>query len=510
MQINRKSLLPHIFVFISILIFTFTLRSPFFFQDVIDWDESTFILMGQSILDGHLPYTEVWDNKPPLLFAVFAVFIKIFGQNIVGIRVAGAICVSISAFFLYLTLEKGWGKRISILLILMPIYTMTILTSGQAVMSEHIALVPIMIAFYVLANKDNRRTINCFMLGALLACATLIRLNLIYLNLIVGFWLLFVFLRQKESLFLIFKQGLAYGVGNILVVFATFFPYFYARESYTWWQSVILAPLNYSSSQGSIPNSVLYFIAGDEISSIGFLLTTITGWLVWQNWQTFSLMQQKIWQASFIFYGAIALSIIKSGETFEHYFIQVAPFWGIMLINAFQLPQKTTRTPKIFVTLLIGILLFSSIKPEFPVRGYLNLSNQLIRYQSPWMGTSYPMANYINQHNSGEASIYILGPHFVHWLTETMPLSRCSTHPSNTFRKSLLPYCGVEGSNSSPTSEIQFILNKKPQYILLRDSLIPRFLNRETDLKKLFQENLDSNYELVFTIGQDKLYSRVK
>ena len=54
------------------------LRFPFFFRDYIDRDESTFILVAQSWVDGHLPYTQLWDVKPPLTFLFFATIIQIF------------------------------------------------------------------------------------------------------------------------------------------------------------------------------------------------------------------------------------------------------------------------------------------------------------------------------------------------------------------------------------------------------------------------------------------------
>jgi hypothetical protein len=41
------------------------LRAPFCFTDRFNWDESTCIVVGASLLDGHLPYTVAWDNKPP-------------------------------------------------------------------------------------------------------------------------------------------------------------------------------------------------------------------------------------------------------------------------------------------------------------------------------------------------------------------------------------------------------------------------------------------------------------
>ena len=48
-----------------ILLAALALRAPFFGVDVIDWDESTFILMGDAWAGGSLPYLELWDTKRP-------------------------------------------------------------------------------------------------------------------------------------------------------------------------------------------------------------------------------------------------------------------------------------------------------------------------------------------------------------------------------------------------------------------------------------------------------------
>ena len=73
---------------------SFLIRFPFFFRDYVDRDESTFILMAQSLVDGHLPYTQLWDLKPPLLFLIFALPIWVFGKSMVAIRLMGLLAVS--------------------------------------------------------------------------------------------------------------------------------------------------------------------------------------------------------------------------------------------------------------------------------------------------------------------------------------------------------------------------------------------------------------------------------
>src|SRR5215510_8570771 len=58
----------HLIILTGLLAFSIVIRLPWFFIDVIDPDEGIFILADQYLSQGHLPYTVVWDNKPPLGF----------------------------------------------------------------------------------------------------------------------------------------------------------------------------------------------------------------------------------------------------------------------------------------------------------------------------------------------------------------------------------------------------------------------------------------------------------
>src|SRR5262245_56971596 len=75
-------------------------RLPFFFR-AIDWDESTFIIVGQSVVDGFLPYEIAWDVKPALVFWWFGAAIELFGKTIPAVRIAGLMWLVLAAYFLY-------------------------------------------------------------------------------------------------------------------------------------------------------------------------------------------------------------------------------------------------------------------------------------------------------------------------------------------------------------------------------------------------------------------------
>src|SRR4029077_301931 len=124
-------------------------RFPFYFASVIDWDESTFILMGQNLLDGNLPYVELWDNKPPLAFAFFAPVI-LFWKSIVAVRIAGTICVFITAYFTYRIGTRIWHREVGLLAAIFSVVSTSLLPAGQATMTEIIALVPTMSALLIL------------------------------------------------------------------------------------------------------------------------------------------------------------------------------------------------------------------------------------------------------------------------------------------------------------------------------------------------------------------------
>ena len=53
--------------------------------------------MAQAWLNGHLPYTTIWDNKPPGIYAIFAIFQSII-PGVQAIRVAAVICISLLAW----------------------------------------------------------------------------------------------------------------------------------------------------------------------------------------------------------------------------------------------------------------------------------------------------------------------------------------------------------------------------------------------------------------------------
>ena len=70
-------------------------------REVINYNESGFILMASHVLDGHLPYIELYNNKPPMLFFLLAGVMWVFGESLLVVRLYGACCLWISCLAVF-------------------------------------------------------------------------------------------------------------------------------------------------------------------------------------------------------------------------------------------------------------------------------------------------------------------------------------------------------------------------------------------------------------------------
>ncbi|MYH27891.1 MAG: hypothetical protein F4137_03335 [Acidobacteria bacterium] len=60
-------------------------------------DESTYIIMGSHVLEGHLPYLQLFVMKPPGIFLSLAAVMSILGENLLAVRLFGTLCLLVAA-----------------------------------------------------------------------------------------------------------------------------------------------------------------------------------------------------------------------------------------------------------------------------------------------------------------------------------------------------------------------------------------------------------------------------
>jgi hypothetical protein len=476
----------------------FLMRFPFFFPSVIDWDESTFILMGQSLLDGHLPYTELWDNKPPLAFAAFAFFIRLLGKTVFAIRLAGLTCVVAAAWLTYLVGRHLWNESVGLLAGLLVIVFVS-KNGGQATMTELVALLPVMGALASIILVRDARSYTDFAVGVLLSIAMLVRLNLAYLSLSVAVVHLYkmVLARTEASL----RQGTAYGAGVLVPVLLVSGVYWYAGQLQLYLNSVYLAPFYYASAGPSFFPAVLSHV---EISLgpniflvIGFFGGTF---LLGRNWSQLEQRKRHSLLWLLLFFGATAVSILNTGAPRRHYLIQIIPF--LSLIGASLgcvLLQSPSR--RLWLAVIVLGLLLSATRT---FSEYVHVGEKLMSKLSLFSDPGYQIAAYLKQENPHRAPVYLMKYHIAYWLTDTKPPIQSVTHPSNIARESLLR--AFLGPAASTETEMIKVLETRPLFIVKEETI--SYLEDHPEALKILQRRLDKDYYVAKQIGLSAIYRR--
>ena len=157
MTVNkRKSLLLAVGALLACSALVLFLRLPALPQSQIDWDESIYLLMARSMLQGHAPYTAIWDHKPPGIYLVFALTQVFFGQMVLAIRLLALLVVTATCFLLWLYGRHVLGSR-SVGALAALFYALFSTQNGGLASNAEIIFAPFTVAALLLLRDHNRR-----------------------------------------------------------------------------------------------------------------------------------------------------------------------------------------------------------------------------------------------------------------------------------------------------------------------------------------------------------------
>ena len=462
-------------------IYAFLIRLPFFFRDYIDHDESTFILMAQSWIEGHLPYTHLWDLKPPLVFLMVAIPISIFGKSFIAIRLLGVIAVWVTALFSGKIAKKlEHGFLIQFWVAMLTVSLLSLFGSVQGTMSEHLSMAFLMPALFLII-KENQEY-KFFIAGLLLGCTLMCKLNL-------GYAVLLVFMFVLGSQWLSFKtlktlvKPIVMGIGLTLILLLLALPYIKIGLFSTWLDAVFMAPLAYTSGEGSVLKVFPILI----ILLVLFLFDYKFG-----NPQKNLL----IWVVII----GVFISFVKTGKVNGHYLIQLYPLLLLLLIPL--MAQLKWRKLSPFLGLLLVFM---------PIESYLETHNVIQTKRTSnrfWNGEGFSVPEYLMRNGLENKRVFYNHYHIGYWVQNQEPPTMVSTHPSNITRQSLYEY--IPKVSPSPLEEIQRIMtSKKPEIVVNR-------VNKSFFQKQFEQENiwidryLNEKFQILDTVENAVIYQRLQ
>ena len=491
-------------LWISLAALTLLTRLPYFFVDVIDWDESTFILMGHALLNGFLPYEHIWDLKPPAIFFFFAGVIGL-GDDVLMVRIAAMLLVLGTAAVVYGLARRLHSHQAGVSGALVYVLSMCATASGQALTSELIATLPVLTALWLLLT---RRGLGWYLLiGALLSFATLVRLNLAFV--VIAFAVLIPLHERAGGIDRCVQALVAYGVGGLVVLLAFIAPYALSGQFSLFWYSVFEAPFRYATEQsGPLENflqhafnamgvrwgfDVPQFAVGVAawLAGVGGILAAIkTAWAQKERERSLTLATAVVVML------ATGLSIVFSGVAPMHYLIGLLPFMTVFAGVAYAWAAE--RGWALAGRALIAVCALAMLAPL------------TAEYRSSWQrlagggelmhGPSFGIAAYLREPCADGCSVYLLEDHLAYALLNVDPPRKIVTHPSNISKPSLLN--ADIGAESSPDGEMQALLATHPEFIVKRERVWYLLPSQE----QMLEQTLQQHYRVVHEVDGRRIY----
>jgi hypothetical protein len=484
------------------IVMVVVLRTGSLEREIIDWDESTFVLMAADLLRGHLPYVQLFDNKPPGIFLLVAGAIGIFGKSLWAVRLVGDLSVLITALFTYAMVARH-ASSLTAGLTSMTLIAMSATAYGLHTSAELPATAFMTAALWAATSRPDRLA-SPLSAGLLASAAILTRANLAIAVLCMGvvyLWPL-VYARPRSHRL----SAFAFAAGVLVPIAAVFGVYAVAGHLDVAVLSMITVPLAYALHQ-----TTMLVVLKQNVWSISALLQDVPGTYLAPTllitasacsllWRAVSatprrpsvtpttadgdvLMSVLLCSAAML---GTMLSILRGGMFYLHYWLQLYPYAVFVVAAGAHLATR----PALRWLLWVGCVVppVTAIGERWPSFRRVMTSPQQITARHRIRAIADRLR--IDRRDGDE--ILALNNHLVLWYLDVPPITRIATHPTNLIVAEIVAPLARAGYTEADIFDR--VLARRPRHIVSGDN--DRFGQMDARQQALLERVLRDDYEI--------------
>lgn len=406
-----------------ILFFVFIiLRLPSLFEPYWYGDEGVYLTLGMAIRKGLTLYSQIHDNKPPLLYYLAAI-----GRTVFGFRLLLFFVMVPTIYYFYRLSLHFFNQKITrIITLIFLIITSIPFLEGNIANAEIFMLLPTILGVYLFLSS--RKSYFTYLIsGLLLGLAFTLKVPVIIEFGFLFLWLIFSNLNEfKNKLSSILIKLLIFGSSFLIpiILFGIFFALKGAFPLFL--NSALLQNFSYLSSWATGSQTA-------SVSSGGLFTRLIVLLFFWLT--VFLFKKKKFIDSHFSFllfwFGATIFGSLLSTRPYPHYLIQVIPPLCLLLPIIFNFREIIYSIITIFCFIAFFLITqkyhfysFSTLSyyKAFYLSGSINKFHQ---YFDSDVSSTYEIGQYINQNSSPEDRIFVWGDMpYIYALSNRLPPGR--------------------------------------------------------------------------------------
>ncbi len=421
-----------------VLIAIFLIRIPSFFEPYWYGDEGIYLVLGQEIRRGATLYKEIWDNKPPLLYLIYAIYpTLVFAKVTATVFVLGTVA-SVYALASKIIPRKGQAflTALAVGILLSLPYP---LLEGLIANAELYFNLPVIVAAILIYNslRSNGYQLKSWLsVGVLTASAFLIKVPAVFdiAGMLLAVWIVTVTSSKAQIRTVINQTGLLVRrvilpvtVGFLIPVGATFL-YFFLNGALS---DFLVAVFSQNAAYVEVDSGPLAKLSNPLIIKglILFFSSAILGFLFWKKKISRELLFLALW-FGFSLYGALL-----SNRAYPHYLLEVVPV-GVILTTYLISQGKKYLWVGIALTVLTIYLLkafnynWASVRTKYYQNWFDYVSERMMwrefaREFDSDVPKTYEVARFISENSSPDERIFVWGDaSFIYVLSERRPETR--------------------------------------------------------------------------------------
>ncbi|MEO8456835.1 MAG: glycosyltransferase family 39 protein [Chloroflexota bacterium] len=309
---------------IPILLYLPFMHAPF------ERDEGTYATIAQGLLHGKLPYRDLFDNKPPLIYGWYAISFLLFGETVSAPRLLASACLSLTGVALYQQVRLVLPKRVAVLSALLFAISTGLPMVALNANTEAYMLLPLVSSLMFFTFGLQRGGSRWFFLSGLAAGLAIMTKQVAVFNLLALAAVSLVWYRRHATTQLQAISPACWMLGGAAVSSAlvalpfalsgALSDFVYATLSYNW---AYISFLTLAQRLENMGYGVLFFC----LIAAPFVAGALGGiWVVWQKRASATAADYALvlWAV------ASAIGVASGGRFFPHYFLQLMPALAVL------------------------------------------------------------------------------------------------------------------------------------------------------------------------------------
>lgn len=371
-------------------------------------DSGVFLYIGWRILNGEIPYRDVWDHKGPVIYYLDALGLWLSPNNTWGVWGIEFLFLFAAGLISFIVLQKIFGPFPALAGLYLWLFSFFITFAGGNLTTEYTIVFQFLLLYLIYLNRNTSRALHFFILGFISALTFFTRQNGVGLLVAYVIYLFFHAVGNKSYRELLSQYSRIF-IGFLAVTLPVVIYFAFHNALFQFWDAAFVYNYFYSAARDTSDRWFAIQSGYQWLSQTGIAQLTLAGWILALVWLVRERHSEQFPRA-FLWTTVIALPVELlfvsiGGRPRIPYFLSLLPVCAVLSTFSFWALGTLLKKLRFSTPLLAGLVIILTglvIVIQAPL--YINAAKGYRHFVDP-----FGVAQYIQENSNPNDYVLMLG-----------------------------------------------------------------------------------------------------